>query len=79
MITPKAMNQALFETGAGVILRPNRGEHGTLFVLGRDNGNAALPSMILSAEHYNMIVRMLELGVKVKLRRQYSDEISGRR
>jgi hypothetical protein len=67
-ITPAAMNKALFDTGAGVILRPNRGEHGTLFVLGRDNGDAALPSMILSAEHYNMIVRMLELGVKVKLR-----------
>ncbi len=68
MISPTAMNKALFETGAGVILRPNRGEHGTLFVLGRDNGDAALPSVILSAEHYNMIARMLELGVKVKLR-----------
>lgn len=68
MISPAAMNKAIFETGAGVILRPNRGEHGTLFVLGRDNADAAMPSVILSAEHYNMIVRMLELGVKVKLR-----------
>ena len=68
MVTPTAMNKALFETGAGVILRPNRGEHGTLFVLGRDNGDAAMPSVILSAEHYNMIARMLDLGVKVKLR-----------
>jgi len=67
-ITSLAMNKAIFDTGAAVILRPNRGEHGTLFVLGRDNGDAAMPSMILSAEHYNMIVRMLELGVKVKLR-----------
>lgn len=67
-ITPTAMNKAIFETGAGVILRPNRGEHGTMFVLGRDNGDAAMPSVILSSEHYNMIVRMLELGVKVKLR-----------
>lgn len=67
-ITPAAMNKALFETGASVILRPNRGEHGTMFVLGRDNGETAMPSVILSAEHYNMIVRMLELGVKVKLR-----------
>ena len=55
------MNKAIFDTGAGVILRPNRGEHGTLFVLGRDNGDTAMPSVILSAEHYNMIVRMLEL------------------
>lgn len=68
MITAAVMNKALFDTGAGVILRPNRGEHGTLFVLGRDNGDATMPSVILSAEHYNMIVRMLELGVKVKLR-----------
>jgi len=67
-VTPTAMNKAIYDTGAGVVLRPNRGEHGTLFVLGRDNGDAALPSVVLSAEHYNMIVRMLELGVKVKLR-----------
>lgn len=68
MISPAAVNKTLYETGAAVILRPNRGEHGTLFVLGRDNGDLAMPSMVLSAEHYNMIVRMLELGVKVKLR-----------
>jgi carboxypeptidase Q len=67
-ITSQAMNKAIFETKAAVILRPNRGEHGTLFVLGRDNGDAAMPSIILSAEHYNMIVRMLQLGVNVKLR-----------
>ena len=67
-ITPTAINKAIFETGAAVILRPNRGEHGTLFVLGRDNGDAAMASIILSAEHYNMLVRMLELGVKPKVR-----------
>src|SRR4051812_45649153 len=67
-ITPAAVNKAIFETGAAAILRPSRGEHGTLFVLGRDNGDAAMPSMILSAEHYNMLVRMLELGLKPKVR-----------
>ena len=67
-VTPAAVNKAIFETGAAVILRPNRGEHGTLFVLGRDNGDAAMPSMILSAEHYNMLVRMLELGLKPRVR-----------
>jgi len=56
------------EAGAGVVLRPNRGEHGTLFVLGRDAGEAAVPSVVLSAEHYNMIARMLEHGLAVKLR-----------
>ena len=68
MITPPATNKLLFESGAGLVIRPNRGEHGTLFVLGRDNGDAALPSVVLSAEQYNMIVRMIELGVPVKLR-----------
>lgn len=68
MITGAAMNKLLFESGAGVVIRPNRGEHGTLFVLGRDNAEAAMPSVVLSAEHYNMIVRMIELGVAVKLR-----------
>ena len=46
----------LFTKEGGIILRPNRGEHRTLFVLDRDNGDAALPSVTL------------ELGVKVKLR-----------
>lgn len=67
-ITPQNMARMLRETGAGVVLRPNRGEHGTLFVLGRDNGEAALPSVVLSAEHYNMIARMIQRGLNVKLR-----------
>ncbi|MDX2043235.1 MAG: M20/M25/M40 family metallo-hydrolase [Acidobacteriota bacterium] len=67
-ITPQNMAKLLRETGAGVVLRPNRGEHGTLFVLGRDNGEAALPSVVLSAEHYNMIARMIQRGINVKLR-----------
>jgi hypothetical protein len=67
-ITPVAMNKAIFETGAAAIIRPNRGEHGTMFVLGRDNGEFAMPSIIISAEQYNTLVRMLELGVKLKLR-----------
>jgi len=67
-ITPQNMTRTLREAGAGVVLRPNRGEHGTLFVLGRDNGDAALPSVVLSAEHYNMIARMIQRGINVKLR-----------
>lgn len=67
-ITPQNMAKLLRESGVGVALRPNRGEHGTLFVLGRDNGENALPSVVLSAEHYNMIARMIQRGVTVKLR-----------
>ena len=39
-----------------------------MFVLGRDQGENAAPSIVLAAEHYNMVVRMVETGVPVKLR-----------
>jgi Zn-dependent M28 family amino/carboxypeptidase len=55
--------------GAGVVLRPTQGQHGTSFVLGsRFTPRDAAPSVIVVAEHYNMIVRALEGGATVKLR-----------
>jgi len=60
--------QSLREAGAGVIVKPSRGEHGTVFVTGRDLGPGAVPSVTLSAEHYNMIALMLQNDVSVKLR-----------
>ena len=60
--------QTLRDAGAGVILKPSIGEHGTVFVTGRDGGPGAVPSVTLAAEHYNMIARMLERGIPVKLR-----------
>jgi len=60
--------QALRDAGAGVVLRASAGEHGTVFVLGSDRGANAQPSMVLAAEHYNMIARMVEKGLPVKLR-----------
>jgi hypothetical protein len=60
--------QVLREAGPAVVLRTSRGEHGTMFVLGRDQGANALPSVIVAAEHYNMIVRLVSAGVPVKLR-----------
>jgi hypothetical protein len=62
------MAQALREAGAGMILKPSRGEHGTVFVTGRDLGPGAVPSVTLSAEQYNMIALMLQHNVPVKLR-----------
>ena len=57
------------EIGAGAVLQPNQGQHGTLFVLGSRNAPAdAAPSLILGSEHYNLIVRMLQAGAPVKLR-----------
>lgn len=62
------ITQALRDAGAGVLLKPSAGEHGTVFVGGRDGGPGAVPSVTLSAEHYNMIVRMIERHIAVKLR-----------
>jgi carboxypeptidase Q len=59
---------ALTAAGAAVLLKPSRGEDGTVFVTGRDEGPGAAPAVTLSAEHYNMIVRMLERNIPVKLR-----------
>jgi carboxypeptidase Q len=60
--------ETLRVAGAGVILKPSRGEHGTVFVTGRDSGANGVPTITLSAEHYNMIARMLEHHIQVKLR-----------
>ena len=60
--------QLLREAGAGLVLKPSIGEHGTVFVTGRDGGPGAVPSVTLSAEHYNLIARYLEKNIPVKLR-----------
>jgi carboxypeptidase Q len=62
------VTQTLRDAQAGVILKPSTGEFGTVFVTGRDGGPGAVPSVTLSAEHYNMIARMLAQQVPVKLR-----------
>jgi carboxypeptidase Q len=67
LVNPQNVARIVREAGAGVVLRPNRGEHGTLFVLGRDAGEGAVPSVVLSAEHYNMLARMIQRGLPVKL------------
>ena len=55
--------------GAGVVLRPSQGQHGTMFVLGsRATRDDAAPSVIVEAEQYNMIVNAMKAGSPVKLR-----------
>jgi hypothetical protein len=57
------------EVGAAAVLQPNQGQHGTLFVLGnRNTPDDAVPSLILASEQYNMLARMLQQGVAVRLR-----------
>lgn len=62
-----ALAKALKSAGVGVTLEPNIGEHGTIFVTGRDAGPDAVPAIVLASEHYNLIARMLEQKVPVKL------------
>ena len=69
--TAMQISQILRENGAGVFVRPSTGEHGTVFVTGVSNRATAptgMPTIILSGEHYNMIARMLEHQIPVKLR-----------
>jgi carboxypeptidase Q len=66
--TETPQSRALRAAGAAVILRPSVGEHGTVVVLGRDGGPGAVPSVTLSAEHYNMIALMLQRHIAVQLR-----------
>jgi carboxypeptidase Q len=79
----QARTRIMGELGAGVVLRPTQGQHGTAFVLGsRTTPRGAAPSVILLAEHYNMIVRILQSGAPVKLRirvdgREHTADTSG--
>src|SRR5262249_37196185 len=68
-VTPaQQLSRALSAAGAGVVISPSRGEHGTVFVMGRDSGPGSAPSLALAGEHYNMIVDMLSRNIPVKLR-----------
>ncbi|MGC4080773.1 MAG: M28 family peptidase [Vicinamibacterales bacterium] len=56
------------EAGAGVLIKPTIGEHGTVFVTGRDGGPGAVPSVSIASEQYNMLLRYAQRGIPVKLR-----------
>jgi hypothetical protein len=58
---------ALKAEGVGVTIEPNIGEHGTVFVTGRDMGANAVPSIVLASEHYNLVAKMLQQKIPVKL------------
>jgi Zn-dependent M28 family amino/carboxypeptidase len=55
--------------GAGVALLPSSTEHGTVRVQGeRNTPPNGTPSVVLAAEHYNLLVRLVEAGAPVQLR-----------
>jgi hypothetical protein len=71
------VEQTLQQSRPAVLIKGSRGEHGTVFVGVRREGTqiwagggnlADTPSITLAAEHYNLIARLLQQGVAVKLR-----------
>ena len=60
--------KTLHDAGVGAVLKPSRGEHGTIFVQTRDAGASAVPSVVVAGEHYNNLIRLLQNGVPVKVR-----------
>jgi hypothetical protein len=58
----------LHDAGVGAVLKTSRGEHGTIFVQTRDAGANAVPSVVVSGENYNNIIRLLQDHVPVTVR-----------
>jgi carboxypeptidase Q len=59
-----AVSKFLKDEGAAVLLEPSRGKDGTVFVTGGgsqlQNAPPALPAVVVSAEQYNRMVRILQ-------------------
>ena len=69
VVPGNVMSPLLQKLGAGAILRPGTELHGTLTVGGSpQTPDGAVPTVIVMAEHYNMIVRMMQAGVVPQLR-----------
>jgi carboxypeptidase Q len=59
--------------GAGVALTPGAMEHGTVRVQGnRNTARDAVPTVVIAAEHYNMLVRLAKAGTPPQLRVEVS-------
>jgi hypothetical protein len=78
VVPANALNALLQKLGAGAILRPGTELHGTVTVGGNPRTpDGAVPTIIVMAEHYNMLVRMMQAGVtpqlRLELRTAYQD------
>ncbi len=74
--------QLLHDAGVGAVLKPSRGEHGTIFVQTRDAGAVAVPTVVVAGEHYNNLIRLLNDHVPVQVRvnvqgRYFTNDTSG--
>jgi hypothetical protein len=76
VLAPNRMNPLLQRLGAGAILRPGTELHGTATVAGNPRTpKDSVPTVIVVAEHYNMLLRMMQAGatpqLRLELRTQY--------
>jgi len=72
----------LHDVGVGAVLKPSRGEHGTIFLQTRDAGANGVPTVVVAGEHYNNLIRLLQNHVSVKVRvnvqgRYFTQDTSG--
>jgi len=69
-LTRQTMMSTLHDLGAAAVLRPTEGNEGTMFVLGSRASSPAnaVPSLIVSSEQYNLLVRSLRDSVPLRLR-----------
>jgi hypothetical protein len=72
----------LHDAGVGAVLKPSRGEHGTIFLQTRDAGANGVPTVVVAGEPYNNLIRLLEDRVPVKVRvnvqgRYFTSDTSG--
>ena len=75
----KELMPLLARSGAAVALRPSAYRDGTVGVLGnRDTTSDAVPSIVIAAEQYNVLVRLAVQGrpptLRVELRTRYFEE-----
>lgn len=66
----RTMEPILRKYGAAAVVRGSQGEHGTFFVQGgqRTTSPDATPSIVMVAEQYNMMVRIIEGGQPVQIK-----------
>jgi hypothetical protein len=65
----QALNALIQRERPALVLESSGGEHGTVFVLGMSRRDATdnSPTVVLAAEHYNLIARMIDSGLPVSL------------
>ncbi len=62
------INQFWKDEGVPLVVRiSSAGDSGTVFGLGADRASKNVPTVVLAAEHYNRVVRLLEHKLPVKL------------